>query len=230
MDSMSSQAIHLGPEWNAALSKELASPYMDSLQVFLAAEYAAGKTIYPDREDQFRAFNATPLSSVRVVILGQDPYHGAGQAHGLSFSVPDGIRPPPSLQNIFKELESDLAIPRPKNGNLESWAKQGVLLLNTVLTVEAGKAASHRKQGWEIFTDAVISVLSARENPIVFLLWGAFAQSKSSMIRTPPHAILKSVHPSPLSAYQGFLGCKHFSQTNELLRKWKLPEIDWRLS
>jgi uracil-DNA glycosylase len=227
---MRSDLINLEREWQAALSEEFTKPYMLNLQSFLAEQKSSGKVIFPEESKVFHAFNATPLSRVRVVILGQDPYHGAGQAHGLCFSVKDAVPPPPSLKNIFKELESDLGIPRPKNGNLNRWAEQGVLLLNSVLTVEEGHAASHRKKGWEQFTDAVISLLGKRKEPIVFLLWGAFAQSKESMILVPPHVVLKSAHPSPLSAYQGFLGCKHFSQVNAILKRWGHPEIDWRLT
>ena len=166
---------------------------------------------------------------MKVVILGQDPYHGPGQAHGLSFSVRDGVRPPPSLKNIYKELHSDLGLEIPSTGNLTPWADQGVLLLNTVLTVEEAQAGSHRKRGWEKFTDRVITVLSERDDPIVFILWGAFAQSKEGMIRQPPHAVIKSAHPSPLSAHNGFWGSKPFSKANALLKKWGKAPIDWSL-
>jgi uracil-DNA glycosylase len=227
---MNSDQIKLEPEWKAALLPEFAENYMTELRAFLLAENKKGKIIYPKSSEIFRALNTTPLSKVRVVILGQDPYHGPGQAHGLSFSVPNGVRPPPSLQNIFKELETDLGIPKPRSGNLTPWAEQGVLLLNSVLTVEEGQAASHRGKGWERFTDKVIEILSLREDPIVFLLWGAFAISKAKMIRQPPHVVLESVHPSPLSAHRGFLGCKHFSKTNALLEKWGKKPIDWSIS
>jgi uracil-DNA glycosylase len=226
---MSTASVKIEPEWKEALASEFKQPYMSELREFLRQEAAKGKTIYPRGSEIFSALNLTPLSKVEVVILGQDPYHGPGQAHGLSFSVRDGVRPPPSLKNIFKELHADLGLPIPNNGNLTAWAAQGVLLLNTVLTVEAGKAASHRGQGWERFTDAVIRLLSESDEPKVFLLWGSFAQSKAPMIRVPPHAVLKAAHPSPLSAHNGFLGCRHFSKANALLKKWGRKEIDWRL-
>ncbi|MGZ3712088.1 MAG: uracil-DNA glycosylase, partial [Bdellovibrionota bacterium] len=189
----------------------------------------AAKEIFPPAADIFNAFNLTPLSKVKVVILGQDPYHGPGQAHGLAFSVRKGVRPPPSLKNIFKELAADLGLPIPQTGDLTSWAKQGVLLLNTVLTVEKGQAASHRNKGWERFTDEVIRILSAQEHPIVFLLWGSFAHKKAEMIRTPPHKVLKAPHPSPLSAHTGYFGSHPFSQTNKILAANGAKEIDWRL-
>lgn len=226
---MSSDKIKLEPEWKAALAEEFTKPYMQELRSFLGQEAKNGKTIYPSGNDVFNAFNLTPLSKVKVVVLGQDPYHGPGQAHGLCFSVKDGVRSPPSLQNIFKELNQDLNIPIPGKGNLSSWAGRGVLLLNTVLTVENGQAASHRNRGWEKFTDRVIQILSDREDPIVFLLWGRFAHDKAAMIRVPPHKILKAPHPSPLSAYTGYFGSKPFSQTNSALRSWGKPEIDWSL-
>jgi len=226
---MDADKIRLEAGWKKALRPEFDADYMKSLREFLKTEAAAGKHIYPKGADIFAAFDLTPLDKVEVVILGQDPYHGPGQAHGLSFSVKEGVRPPPSLNNIFKELKEDVGVPAPKSGNLTAWAEQGVLLLNSVLTVEEGKAASHRKQGWEKFTDRIIQLLSERDQPIVFILWGAFAQSKIPMIRVPPHAIIKSAHPSPLSAHAGFLGSKPFSQTNKILRSWGKKEIDWRL-
>jgi uracil-DNA glycosylase len=226
---MDADRIKLEPGWKKALLPEFSASYMEGLREFLKTEANAGKSIFPRGPDIFNALDLTPLHKVEVVILGQDPYHGAGQAHGLSFSVKDGVRPPPSLKNIYKEMADDLGLPIPASGNLTRWAEQGVLLLNSVLTVEEGKAASHRKKGWENFTDQIIRVLSDREDPIVFILWGAFAQSKISMIRVPPHAILKSVHPSPLSAYAGFFGSKPFSRTNEILRGWGKKEIDWKL-
>ncbi len=229
MTSMAADNVKIEPEWKAALLDEFGQPYMKELKSFLRAEASKGKTIYPRGTDIFNALNTTPLDRVKVVILGQDPYHGPRQAHGLCFSVQDGVPPPPSLQNIFKELNKDLSIPIPAHGNLTSWAEQGVLLLNTVLTVEEGKAASHRGRGWERFTDRVIKVLSDREDPIVFLLWGAFAQSKEPMIRQPPHKVLKAPHPSPLSAHGGFFGCRHFSKTNEILKQWGKEPIDWSL-
>lgn len=226
---MNGEQIKLEPEWKGALKRVFALPYMAELKDFLRKEAAQGKIIFPKGADIFNALNITPLSQVKVVILGQDPYHGPGQAHGLSFSVREGVKPPPSLQNIYKEMHEDLGLPIPKTGDLTPWAKQGVLLLNAVLTVESGKAASHRKRGWENFTDEIIKTLSEREAPVVFILWGAFAQSKIPMIRVPPHAIIKSVHPSPLSAYNGFFGSKPFSQANKLLRSWGKKEIDWKL-
>ena len=221
--------IKLEPEWKAALAEEFSKPYMLELKAFLRQEAAKSKKIYPRGPDIFNAFNHTPLSKVKVVLLGQDPYHGPGQAHGLCFSVRDGVPPPPSLKNIFKEMHSDLGVPIPATGNLTPWADRGVLLLNTVLTVEHSKAGSHRNRGWEKFTDRAIEILSERKQPIVFLLWGSFAQAKAPMIRVPPHAILKAPHPSPLSAHNGFFGCRHFSKTNALLKKWGEKEIDWSL-
>jgi uracil-DNA glycosylase len=221
--------IKLEPEWKSALLQEFDQPYMQELRGFLKGEAQKGKTIYPRGSDIFNALNTTPLHEVKVVILGQDPYHGPGQAHGLCFSVQEGVRSPPSLQNIFKELNKDLGLEIPASGNLTNWAKQGVLLLNTVLTVEEGKAASHRGRGWEKFTDTIIKILSDREDPIVFILWGAFAHSKAAMIRQPPHQILKAPHPSPLSAHNGFFGCRHFSKTNEILKSWGKEPIDWTI-
>ena len=221
--------IALNENWKAPLMAEFRSDYMAALKSFLAAEKAAGKTIYPKGSDWFRALDLTPLDTVRVVILGQDPYHGPGQAHGLCFSVKPGVRPPPSLHNIYKELESDLGLPRPNHGFLEHWAKQGVLLLNSVLTVEAAKAASHQGRGWERFTDAVIRLVNDRPDPVVFLLWGAHAQKKAAYVDTTRHLVLKASHPSPLSAHNGFLGCKHFSATNAFLKNKGLAPIDWSL-
>lgn len=226
---MSVEKIQLEPEWKSALADEFAKPYMRELREFLGQEAKKGKQIYPRGPHVFQAFNRTPLSKVKVVVLGQDPYHGPGQAHGLCFSVQEGVRPPPSLMNIFKELQQDLNIPLPGKGDLSSWADRGVLLLNTVLTVENGQAASHRNRGWEKFTDRVIQILSERNDPIVFLLWGRFAHEKAGMIRVPPHKILKAPHPSPLSAYTGYFGSKPFSKTNEILRGWGKSEIDWSL-
>jgi uracil-DNA glycosylase len=224
---MSEIALH--ESWKTPLLPEFKSDYMASLKSFLVAEKAAGKTIYPKGAEWFRALDLTPLDKVRVVILGQDPYHGPGQAHGLCFSVNPGVRPPPSLLNIYKELENDLSLPRPGHGFLESWAKQGVLLLNSVLTVEMTKAASHQGKGWERFTDAVIRLVNDRPDPVVFMLWGAYAQKKAAFVDSSRHLVLKAAHPSPLSAHNGFLGCKHFSQANAFLAAQGQQPIDWRL-
>lgn len=224
---MSDIALH--ESWKAPLLNEFNSDYMAALKAFLKAEKAAGKTIYPKGSEWFRALDLTPLDKVRVVILGQDPYHGPGQAHGLCFSVRPGVRPPPSLLNIYKELESDLGLPRPSHGFLEHWAEQGVLLLNSVLTVEMARAASHQGKGWERFTDAVVQLVNAKPDPVVFMLWGAYAQKKAAFVDTSRHLVLKAVHPSPLSAHNGFLGCRHFSQCNAFLAARGLPPIDWSL-
>ena len=221
--------IHLHKSWKAPLLPEFEADYMVRLRAFLLGEKAAGKQIYPKGSEWFRALDLTPLDRVRVVILGQDPYHGPGQAHGLCFSVKPGVRPPPSLVNIYKELQSDLGIPRANHGFLEHWAQQGVLLLNSVLTVEMAKAASHQKRGWEQFTDAVIRLVNAKDEPVVFMLWGAYAQKKAAFVDTDKHLVLKAAHPSPLSAHNGFLGCRHFSQCNAFLEKNTLPPIDWAL-
>jgi uracil-DNA glycosylase len=202
---------------------------MARLEAFLLGEKAAGKQIFPDSEEWFRALELTPLEKVRVVILGQDPYHGPGQAHGLCFSVQPGVRPPPSLVNIYKELQTDLGISRPHHGFLEHWATQGVLLLNSVLTVEMTKAASHRGKGWEKFTDAVIRLVNAKADPVVFMLWGNYAQKKADFVDSARHLVLKAAHPSPLSAHNGFLGCRHFSQCNAFLEGKGLAPIDWAL-
>jgi uracil-DNA glycosylase len=222
-------AVKLDESWRIPLAEEFTSPYMAALKTFLLGEKAKGKTIFPKGSEWFRALDLTPLSKVRVVILGQDPYHGLGQAHGLCFSVRPGVRPPPSLINIFKELETDIGIRRPKHGHLETWAKQGVLLLNSVLTVESGLAASHKDKGWERFTDAVIRLVAAQPQPIVFLLWGSYAQKKAAFVDASRHLILKAAHPSPLSAHNGFLGCKHFSQANAFLAARGQAAIDWNL-
>jgi uracil-DNA glycosylase len=221
--------IQLSESWQRPLLTELRSDYMAALFAFLATEKTAGKEIYPKESEWFRALELTPLDQVRVVILGQDPYHGAGQAHGLCFSVPQDVKPPPSLINIYKELEADLGIPRASHGFLEHWARQGVLLLNSVLTVEAHKAASHQKRGWEQFTDAIITIINARETPTVFLLWGAYAQKKAAFVDTARHLVLKAAHPSPLSAHNGFIGSKPFSKTNLFLEEHGQPPIDWAL-
>jgi uracil-DNA glycosylase len=225
---MSNGAI-LHESWKAPLAPEFGSDYMAQLRAFLVAEKAAGKVIYPKGSEWFRALDLTPLPKVRVVILGQDPYHGPGQAHGLCFSVKPGVRPPPSLGNIYKELQSDLGLTRPNHGNLQSWAEQGVLLLNSVLTVEAAKAASHQGKGWERFTDAIIALVNAKTDPVVFMLWGAYAQKKAAFVDPSRHLILKAAHPSPLSAHNGFMGCHHFSQANAFLENKGLRSIDWSL-
>jgi uracil-DNA glycosylase len=218
--------------WRAALGPALATPEARRLGGFLAAEEAAGKTVYPPRGSRLKALGLTPLDRVRVVILGQDPYHGPGQAMGLSFSVPRGIAPPPSLANIYKELEADLGIPRPPHGDLTRWAEQGVLLLNTSLTVEAGKAASHAGRGWDAVTDAAVSAVADRDEPSVFVLWGSHAQAKAARIPAllgdTRHLVIRSPHPSPLSAHRGFFGSKPFSRANAFLRAQGRGEVDWR--
>lgn len=221
--------IRLHESWKAPLLPEFQADYMADLRAFLMAEKAAGKQIFPKGGEWFRALELTPLHQIRVLILGQDPYHGPGQAHGLCFSVKPGVRPPPSLVNMYKELQSDLGIPRPKHGFLEHWAEQGVLLLNSVLTVEMAKAASHQKKGWERFTDAVIRLVNAKDEPVVFMLWGAYAQKKAAFVDTDKHLVLKAAHPSPLSAHNGFLGCRHFSRCNAFLESKGLAPIDWAL-
>lgn len=214
--------------WKQALEEEFTAPYFSELKEFLIVEKQK-YTVYPPGKFIFNAFDHTPFDKVRVVIIGQDPYHGPGQAHGLCFSVPHGIAPPPSLVNIFKELKNDLGIEIPKHGNLEKWANQGVLLLNATLTVRANQAASHQKKGWETFTDSVIKKISDQKTGIVFLLWGKYAQAKENLINTQKNYILKAAHPSPLSVYNGFSGCKHFSKTNEILQRHGFPVIDWSL-
>lgn len=220
--------VLLGNTWDGLLYSEFQKEYYIKLREFLKNEYAT-QTIYPEMGNIFNALKYTAYEDVKAVFLGQDPYHGPNQAHGLCFSVQKGVKAPPSLQNMFKELNSDLGIPIPKSGELTSWARQGVLLLNTVLTVRAGQANSHKGMGWEIFTDRVIELLNMREKPIVFLLWGGPAKTKLKLITNPNHHILSTVHPSPLSAYNGFFGCKHFSKTNEILRSMGEKEIDWRI-
>ncbi|TAL58770.1 MAG: uracil-DNA glycosylase [Bacteroidetes bacterium] len=214
--------------WKEILEKEFQSNYFKILKKFLVIEKKT-HIIYPPASRIFASFNNTPFNKVKVVIIGQDPYHGQGQANGLCFSVSDGVIQPPSLQNIFKEIQSDMDIPIPKTGNLEPWAKQGVLLLNATLTVRANQAGSHQKQGWEPFTDAAIIALSEKREGLVFLLWGKFAQAKEVLIDTTKHHVLKAPHPSPFSVHTGFFGCKHFSKTNELLKKEGAEEIDWRV-
>lgn len=222
-------AFSVPQDWQTPLRAALATPETLALQGFLDAELAAGKTIFPPQGAWFRALQLTPLDKVRVVILGQDPYHGPGQAHGLCFSVPPSVRSPPSLVNIYRELGSDLGLPRPPHGFLEHWARQGVLLLNSVLTVEMAKAASHSKKGWEPFTDAIIARVNDKAEPVVFMLWGAYAHKKAANVDGRRHLLLKAAHPSPLSAHAGFLGCKHFSQCNAFLVSNGLPPIDWTL-
>jgi uracil-DNA glycosylase len=221
--------INIHPSWLKYLSDEFKSDYMSKIKLFLKKELEAGKIVYPHGKDIFQAFNKTPFDRVKVVIIGQDPYHGENQAHGMSFSVQKRIKTPPSLVNIFKELETDLGIERSSHGNLEAWADQGVLLLNSVLTVEAANAGSHRKKGWETFTDKVIQTLNDEKENIVFLLWGAPAQKKASIVDESKHLVLKAPHPSPLSSYRGFFGCKHFSQTNDYLKIKNIETIDWAL-
>jgi uracil-DNA glycosylase len=219
----------LDESWRGALAPALQGQHLAALADFLTAEDAAGKQVFPAPRDRFRALALTPIDRVRVVILGQDPYHGEGQAHGLSFSVPPGVRPPPSLVNIYKELEADLGVPRARHGFLEHWAAQGVLLLNTVLTVEQGRAASHRGRGWESFTDAVIAAVNAAAAPSVFMLWGAHAQKKAALVDGSRHLVLTAAHPSPLSAHNGFHGCRHFSRANAFLAAQGRETIDWAL-
>jgi uracil-DNA glycosylase len=222
-------SVRLHPSWLERLGGEFAEPYMGELKRFLVSERERGRRIFPKGGEWFRALNLTPPEQVRVVILGQDPYHGEGQAHGLCFSVRHGVRPPPSLVNIFKEMESDLGIRPARHGFLEHWARQGVLLLNSVLTVEMGRAASHREKGWERFTDAIIREVNERPEPSVFMLWGSYAQKKAAFVDAPRHLALKAPHPSPLSAHSGFLGCRHFSRANAFLEACGRPPIDWAL-
>ncbi len=217
----------LDESWKQALKEEFNKPYFVELKKFLLQEKTDRQIIFPSGPQIFNAFNLTPLDEVKVVIIGQDPYHGIGQAHGLCFSVPDGVKPPPSLQNIFKEINIDLGNDIPASGNLERWARQGVLLLNALLTVRANQPASHHKKGWEQFTDKVIETISNEKSGIVFLLWGRFAQDKAVLIDQSRNFILKAAHPSPFSAYNGFFGCKHFSKTNELLTQQAKKEINW---
>lgn len=216
-------------DWHDYLHDQFSQPYYKDLRTFLIEEYNS-QTIYPHMNDIFNALHYTPFANVKAVILGQDPYHGPGQAHGLSFSVQPGVNPPPSLENIFTELQNDLGIERPSHGHLISWAKEGVLLLNTVLTVRAGQAHSHRGKGWETFTDQVIQTLNEKREPVVYILWGRAAQNKRALIDTTKHHILEAPHPSPLSAYRGFFGSKPFSKTNELLIKSGVAPINWRIN
>lgn len=220
-------AIKLEKDWLQYLEPEFEKPYMQKLKEFLAAEKSAGKTIYPRGADIFNAMNTTPFEDIKVVIIGQDPYHGEGQAHGLSFSVPIGVPPPPSLVNIYKEIESEYGVKMPRTGDLTSWAKQGVLLLNAMLTVQANMAGSHQKRGWEEFTDAVIRAVNEKDDAVVFLLWGSYAQKKGAFIDRSKHLVLESPHPSPLSAHRGFLGNGHFKKANDFIEQHGGQAIDW---
>lgn len=226
---MDLESVKLEAGWKAVLADEFQQPYMAKLRAFIVSRFREGKTIYPKADRYFEAFNLTAFDDVKVVILGQDPYHNPGQAHGLCFSVPPGIAPPPSLVNIYKELHDDMGIDIPHHGYLRSWAEQGVLLLNSTLTVEDGEAGSHQNQGWETFTDAVIDRLNRQKAEVVFILWGAYAQKKGHVIDRDKHLVLKSPHPSPLSAYRGFFGSKPFSQTNAYLEHQGKVPINWRL-
>ena len=218
--------VYIGNSWDLLLKEDFESESYQKLRAFLAAEYRT-RRIYPDMHDIFNALKTTPYEDVKAVILGQDPYHGAGQAHGMCFSVKEGVPAPPSLVNIFKEIETDLGIVN-TSPYLVPWAKQGVLLLNTVLTVREGQPNSHKDKGWEVLTDSIIRKLNAREQPIVFILWGGNARSKKSLITNRQHLILECPHPSPLSAYAGFFGCRHFSKCNDFLTKYGIEPIDWR--
>ena len=225
----STESIKLNSSWKSILAEEFSKDYMKNLKKFLADELAKGKTIYPHGNDIFAALDATNFENVKVIIIGQDPYHGPGQAHGLCFSVKPDVAIPPSLKNIYKELNNDLGINAPNHGHLQAWAEQGVLLLNTVLTVEKGKAGSHHNKGWEIFTDAIIDKLNHKQENLVFILWGSPAQKKGKNIDRSKHLVLTSVHPSPLSAHRGFFGNHHFSTTNVFLQKHDLRPINWSL-
>lgn len=220
--------VSIGNDWDAILADEFKKPYYLALRQFLKEEYSS-RTIYPSMYDIFNAFRYTAYSDVKVVLLGQDPYHGAGQAHGLCFSVKDGVPPPPSLVNIFKELKNDVGCTVPQSGCLTKWAERGVMLLNSVLTVREGAAGSHRGKGWETFTDSVISRLNERREPIVFMLWGNYAKSKIPLITSERHLVLTAAHPSPLSATYGFFGCRHFSKANDFLVSNGMTPVDWQL-
>lgn len=220
--------VHIGNSWDEILKDEFKSEYYLRLREFLKREYASYK-VYPNMYDIFNSLKYTDYHSVKAVIIGQDPYHGAGQAHGLCFSVKEGVPPPPSLQNIFKELQADLGYQPPKSGELTKWAENGVLMLNSVLTVREGQPNSHKGKGWEQLTDAIISKLNQRDKPIAFILWGANAKAKERLITNPIHGIFKAAHPSPISAYNGFFGCRHFSAVNNFLTSRGIEPIDWRL-
>jgi uracil-DNA glycosylase len=221
--------VKIEASWKEVLRNEFSKPYFLQIVAHLKTERATGAVIYPPGSLMFHAFEKTPFDQVKVVILGQDPYHGPGQAHGLSFSVPDGVKPPPSLVNMYKELNKDIGMPIPQTGNLTKWAEQGVLLLNAALTVRANEPASHAKIGWMDFTDAVIRKISQEKQGVVFLLWGRFAQEKQVLIDETKHHVLKAAHPSPFSADKGFFGCQHFSRANDLLIKQGLEPIDWKI-
>ena len=227
--SDTSASIQLEPSWLERLRDQFSQPYMQELRTFLRGEKSAGKVIFPPGREMFAAFEHTPVDCVKVVILGQDPYHGPGQAHGLCFSVRPGVPLPPSLVNIYRELEQDLGLHMPNHGCLTSWADQGVLLLNSVLSVERGRAASHQGKGWEQFTDRAIEVVNRECEHVVFMLWGAYAQRKGAVIDTQRHCVLKAPHPSPLSAHRGFFGCRHFSRANDYLVSQGRDPIDWQL-
>lgn len=239
-ESIQADRIRLEPSWKAALADTFEQPFMSELRAFLAAEKRQGKVIYPPGSEIFAALDATPLSAVRVVIIGQDPYHGPDQAHGLCFSVRPGVRPPPSLANIFTEVVSDMSDPdvpcgrpdavRPSNGSLLGWARQGVLLLNAVLTVEGGRAGAHQGRGWEQFTDRVVELINAQREHVVFMLWGSYAQKKGQRVDRRRHEVLTAPHPSPLSAHRGFFGCRHFSRANRYLLANGEEPIDWLAS
>ncbi len=218
--------MKIGNDWDEIIGKEFCKEYYLSLREFLKQEYGSAH-ICPGMYDIFNALKLTPFSKVKAVILGQDPYHGEGQAHGFCFSVREGIPKPPSLENIYKELETDLGIKAPESGDLTAWAREGVLLLNTTLTVRLHTPMSHKGRGWEAFTDAVIGSLNQKDTPVVFLLWGSHAQSKAALVTSPIHTVLKAPHPSPLSSYRGFFGCRHFSKTNDILKKHGIPPIRW---
>jgi uracil-DNA glycosylase len=229
MNDTVTSPVKLEASWKRELIDEFSKPYMIGLRAFLKKEIEAGQKVYPRPSNWFAAFEHTPFDKVKVVILGQDPYHGVGQAHGLSFSVPQGVPPPPSLLNIFKELQTDIGIPRPQHGSLNKWADQGVLLLNSVLTVREGQAASHQKRGWEEFTDQAIYALNEKREHLVFILWGSYAQRKGQFIDRNKHLVIEGVHPSPLSASRGFFGSHPFSRCNEYLVKHGKTPIDWSL-
>ncbi len=231
---MASDAVRLEPSWKQALAAEFEAAYMQDLKRFLVDQKSRRKHIFPRGSHIFRALDLTPLPHAKVIVIGQDPYHGVGQAHGLCFSVPEGVEPPPSLKNIFQEINTDLGVENDsaralgaQNGCLESWAEQGVLLLNSVLTVEKGRAASHQGRGWERFTDCIVNVLNERCEHLVFLLWGSYAQKKGAIVDRARHLVLTAPHPSPLAAHRGFFGCRHFSRANDYLREHGLEPIDW---